>query len=188
MVTKQHDRAKLDVQMSKSINTQYLTMLLIILCPFFAHAVNEYATIDVSATIVPACETGTVISGGSISFGTLDFGQKTLLNQDTVATGGSGSGGIRIKCVQNTNVAITMSAGNSGNINQRYMQNSVSGQKIFYNLYTNSTNTTVWDNVTGVSITATGVDQWLPVYGLVPAQTSPAVGVYTDVIPVTITW
>ncbi len=174
--------------MNNSINTQVSFILLLILFPFFAQATNEYATIDVSATIAPACEAGTVISGGSISFGTLDFGQKTFLNQDTTATGGSGSGGIRIKCVQNTNVKITMDAGNSGNINQRYMQDSVSGQKIWYNLYTNSTNTTVWDNVTGISIMATGVDQWLPVYGRVPAQTSPSVGIYTDVIPVTVTW
>ncbi len=163
-------------------------MLLIILIPVSVHATSEYATIDVSATIAPACEAGTVISGGSISFGTLDFSQRIFLNQDTVITGGTGSGGIRIKCVQNTNVKITMDAGNSGNIQQRYMQNSVSGQKIWYNLYSNATHTTVWDNVTGITIQATGVDQWLPVYGLVPAQTSPSIGVYTDVVPVTITW
>ena len=179
---------KLVTEMINTVICHIAIMLFIIFMPLFAHAVNEFATIDVSATIAPACEAGTVISGGSISFGTLDFSQKTFLNQDTATTGGTGSGGIRIKCVQNTSVKITMDSGNSGNVQQRYMQNSVSGQKIWYNLYTEATHTTVWDNVTGITIQATGVDQWLPVYGLVPAQTSPSIGVYTDVIPVTITW
>lgn len=34
-----------------------------------------------------------------------------------------------------------------------------------YNLYISVAHSTIWGNVTGVSQTANGVDNWLPVYG-----------------------
>lgn len=57
-----------------------------------------------------------------------------------------------------------------------------------YNLYTTAARTTVWDNVTGVSGTGNGADQWNTVYGRVPAQTTPAAGVYQDTVNVTVSW
>nr|WP_284468889.1 spore coat protein U domain-containing protein [Serratia symbiotica] len=80
-----------------------------------------------------------------------------------------------------------LSGGRSGNTAARYLQ-SATGQRVNYNLYISAAHSTVWDNVTGMSQTANGVDNWLPVYGLIPAQTTPPPGSYTDTVQVTINW
>lgn len=63
-----------------------------------------------------------------------------------------------------------------------------SAQQVSYNLYTNATYSVIWDDVVGVSQVATGQVVTIPVYGLVPAQSTPAVGTYTDTVQVTVSW
>ncbi|MBI7310854.1 spore coat protein U, partial [Pseudomonas aeruginosa] len=50
-------------------------------------AIAQTATLTLSATLLPACEAGSVGSGGAITFGTLDFGQYASLNNAISATG-----------------------------------------------------------------------------------------------------
>ena len=57
-----------------------------------------------------------------------------------------------------------------------------------YNLYSDRPGGIVWDNTTGVAATGNGNDQWYPIYGLVPAQTTPVAGTYRDTVNVTISW
>ncbi|MCB2813678.1 spore coat protein U, partial [Pseudomonas aeruginosa] len=56
------------------------------------------------------------------------------------------------------------------------------------NLYSDRPGGIVWDNTTGVAATGNGNDQWYPIYGLVPAQTTPVAGTYRDTVNVTISW
>lgn len=163
------------------------TGLLLPIFSCFIFASTKTATISISANIVPACTAGTNVSG-STSFGTLDFGTQYQLIQPVAVTGQTNSGAIAVQCAAGVVYKVVMNAGNSGNVSQRYMQGTVLTRYVLYNLYTDAAHTTIWDNLTGVSKTATGLAESLPVYGLVPVQTTPATDSYTDAITVTVSW
>ena len=68
--------------------------------------------------------------------------------------------------------------------------NASVGHDLTYNLYSENTYTTVWENVTGVaSPTPNGSAQNMTVYGKIDAgQTTASVGTYTDTVVVTVTF
>lgn len=143
------------------------------------------ATVGVSAT-VKSCVAGTT-SGGNTTFGTFNFGTVYFLNTAIKVTGRANAGALQINCNNGTSYTVLLSGGQSGNTAARYLQ-SAAGARVNYNLYTSASYATVWDNVTGVTQTATGQSVWLPVYGMIPVQTTPATGNYTDTVQVTINW
>ncbi|WLS89802.1 spore coat U domain-containing protein [Serratia marcescens] len=151
-----------------------------------AQADSKTATLGVSATLLSACEAGSS-SGGNVSFGTLNFGTLYFLSTATSVAGQQNAGAIRVKCTNGTSYSVLLGGGQSGNTTARYLQ-SAAGQRVNYNLYTNAAHSTIWDNLTGVSQTANGTDNWLPVYGMIPAQATPPTGSYTDTVQVTINW
>ncbi|BEL80064.1 hypothetical protein SM12BL3_13710 [Serratia marcescens] len=151
-----------------------------------AQADSKTATLGVSATLLSACEAGSS-SGGNVSFGTLNFGTLYFLSTATSIAGQQNAGAIRVKCTNGTSYSVLLGGGQSGNTAARYLQ-SAAGQRVNYNLYTNAAHSAIWDNLTGVSQTANGADNWLPVYGMIPAQSTPPTGSYTDTVQVTINW
>ncbi|HEJ6942550.1 TPA: spore coat protein U domain-containing protein [Serratia marcescens] len=155
-------------------------------CSLLAQADSKTATLGVSATLLSACEAGSS-SGGNVSFGTLNFGTLYFLSTATSIAGQQNAGAIRVKCTNGTSYSVLLGGGQSGNTAARYLQ-SAAGQRVNYNLYTNAAHSTIWDNLTGVSQTANGADNWLPVYGMIPAQSTPPTGSYTDTLQVTINW
>ncbi|MGP1258829.1 MULTISPECIES: Csu type fimbrial protein [Serratia] len=155
-------------------------------CSLLAQADSKTATLAVSATLLSACEAGSS-SGGNVSFGTLNFGTLYFLSTATSVAGQQNAGAIRVKCTNGTSYSVLLGGGQSGNTAARYLQ-SAAGQRVNYNLYTNAAHSTIWDNLTGVSQTANGTDNWLPVYGMIPAQSTPPTGSYTDTVQVTINW
>ncbi|HHP7833274.1 TPA: Csu type fimbrial protein [Serratia marcescens] len=155
-------------------------------CSLLALADSKTATLGVSATLLSACEAGSS-SGGNVSFGTLNFGTLYFLSTATSVAGQQNAGAIRVKCTNGTSYSVLLGGGQSGNTAARYLQ-SAAGQRVNYNLYTNAAHSTIWDNLTGVSQTANGTDNWLPVYGMIPAQSTPPTGSYTDTVQVTINW
>ncbi len=78
-----------------------------------------------------------------------------------------------------------LSGGQSGNTAARLQ--SAAGARVNYNLYTSASYATVWDNVTGVTQTATGQSAGCRCTAI-PVQTTPATGNYTDTVQVTINW
>lgn len=89
---------------------------------------------------------------------------------------------------------ISMNAGNSGTLPNRYML--LSGVHLNYNLYTTAADTTVWGNGTvgtgtvSDSYTAIGLSETRTynVFGLLPALQTVGVGTYTDTVTVTVTY
>ncbi|MDT3250793.1 spore coat U domain-containing protein [Serratia sp. root2] len=150
------------------------------------YADSKTANIGVSATLLNACEAGSS-SGGNVSFGSLNFGTVYFLTTAVSVAGQQNSGAIRVKCNNGTSYNVLLGGGQSGNTAARYLQSAAS-QRVNYNLYTNSAHSVIWDNLTGVSQTANGQDNWLPVYGMIPVQSTPPVGSYTDTVQVTINW
>ena len=91
-----------------------------LLCLLGCNPANaQTATIVLSATLLPACEAGSVGSGGAITFGTLDFGQYASLNNAISATSQQGAGSIRVKCVSGQTYAITLDGGLYGHAGRR---------------------------------------------------------------------
>ncbi len=150
--------------------------------------VSQAATLGVTATLLPACTAGTTTSG-STTFGTLNFGNYASTTSVINATSTQLAGSIRVNCVNGLSYKILMDGGSSGSVTARSMANTTNATlKILYNLYTNATRTTVWDNTTGLSDVGNGANQWHTVYGRVPSQTTPAAGVYQDTVNVTVSW
>lgn len=150
--------------------------------------VSQAATLGVTATLLPACTAGTTTSG-STTFGTINFGNYASTTSVINATSAQLAGSIRVNCVNGLSYKILMDGGSSGSVTARSMANTTNAAlKVLYNLYTNATRTTVWDNTTGLSDVGNGADQWHTVYGRVPSQTTPAAGVYQDTVNVTVSW
>ncbi|WP_109505174.1 Csu type fimbrial protein [Pseudomonas aeruginosa] len=152
-------------------------------------AIAQTATLTLSATLLPACEAGTVGNGGAIGFGTLDFGQYASLGNVISVASQQGAGSIRVKCVNGQSYSIKLDGGLYGSVTTRRMANIANTAiTLTYNLYSDRPGGIVWDNTTGVAATGNGNDQWYPIYGLVPAQATPVAGTYRDTVNVTISW
>ncbi len=94
------------------------------------------------------------------------------------------------------NVLITISQSpNSRSFSPRKMKNGAGPDLLNYNLYTNSSMTSIWGDGTGGTSTVTlrNINKNNPpiittVYGGIPAGQNVAKGSYTDTLTVTITW
>ncbi len=133
-----------------------------------------------SVTVATRCEA----TAGNLAFGTIN----PLSSQtDSFST-------ITVQCSKNTPYTVGLSAGatSGATVTQRLMANG--SNTMLYNLYTNSTRTTVWGNSSGSWVSRTGagmgVDQPLTVYGRVASgQTNLASGSYSEpTITVTVTY
>lgn len=116
----------------------------------------------------------------------LNFGNVGLLT-----SGVSANTSLAVQCSRTAPYHVGLNAGQNsgGNINARQMVLGVNS--ISYQLFRDVAHTQVWGDTVGtdtVAGTGTGLTQNLSVYGLVPAQTTPPTGTYTDVIVVTVTY
>lgn len=138
---------------------------------------GQYFPFTVSATVDKRC---------NVSASALDFGTTGLL---TAATPGTSTIGVQCSAGAAYTVGLDAGLNGGGNINARRMVLGTGA--VGYQLYSNATRTTVWGNTTGSNTVAgsgTGATQNYTVYGLVPAQTTPAAGTYQDTITVTVTY
>lgn len=114
----------------------------------------------------------------SVNFGSYDsFTSQNL----------EGVGNISVTCSASTSYTIGLSQGN-GSYAARLMTNGSS--KLVYNLYTSLTQTAVWgDGTSGTALVeGSGTTMSYPVYGIIPAEQTPPVGVYSDAVTVTVTF
>jgi len=128
------------------------------------------------------------ISLTAIAFGS--YNPQSASPSDTVGT-------ISISCNSpdpaRSSFNIAMSAGSSGNINQRSM---LSGQHpLYYNLYTNAARTIIWgdDSGGGESVTSnfpatSRSTVKFNIYGRIPALQNAWVGTYHDSVTVTVAY
>lgn len=123
---------------------------------------------------------GCTVSTAGLNFGTYDV--FSTLNDDITAT-------INVDCPSGTAYSILLSSG-SGTFAARTL--TTVGGALSYNLYLDPTRLTIWGDGTGstgtVSGTGTGANVGTPVYGRIPAGQNVAVGSYSDLITVTVTF
>ncbi len=163
--------------------------LLLVLCgsPEVTLSASKTASIGVSAELLPACTAGSSQPGNLGDFGTLDFGNHFALDTAITAVAQGSAGGLRVNCMANTPYQVLIDGGSSGDVNARALLGPAAEQ-ITYNLYTDASYATVWNDSSGVSALGSGADQWLSVYGRVPAQAAPGPGQYSDTVTVTVSW
>jgi spore coat protein U-like protein len=147
-----------------------------------------------AATVTLASGTTTAVpSQGTLaptctidSASTLDFGNQGVLaaNVDQIST-------IEVTCTSTTpyNIGLDAGAGSGATVATRKMTSGSAA--VSYSLYSDSDHTTIWGATVGtdvVAATGNGASQSYTVYGLVPPQATPAPGIYTDTITVTVTY
>jgi spore coat protein U-like protein len=142
------------------------------------HIFSGSGAMTATASVTGSC----TISAGAMPFGSFGLALATTSRSQTAT--------LSYTCSAGTTARITLGQGQHGtgtlSSPVRYMA-SGSGT-LSYQLYSDSGQTTVWDGVTGVSVTGTGSAQTSTVYGKTPAQAVPPAGTYTDTVVVTITF
>lgn len=121
-----------------------------------------------------------------VNAGDMDFGARGLLDQDVTATSI-----VDVTCTAGSAFNVGLGYGITGsNINDRHMR-TPQGNRVRYQLYKDQARTQPWGlPADGVSFldTGTGIKRGLTVYGLVPQQTTPPPGSYSDTVTVTVTY
>ena len=143
-----------------------------------ASAAITTSNFTVQVTIAAAC----TINSAS----TLDFGSQGVLtaNVDQTST-------LDIQCTNSTpyNIGLDAGTGSGATVAVRKMTSGVN--TVNYTLYSDFARATVWGNTVGTDTfgaIGNGVSQKYTVYGRVPAQTTPAPGIYTDTVTVTVNY
>lgn len=155
------------------VRVDYRTCQALLLCD------NRTATFSfaVRAQVQPDCR---------VQADTLDFGTRGMLSEPVDATSQ-----IRATCTAGTPYSIGIGYGLSGtSVGTRTMRNLGGGQ-IGYNLFRDAARSQPWGLVSdGLTVPSagSGTSQGVFVYGRVPAQPTPAPGVYSDTVNVVLTY
>jgi len=138
----------------------------------------ETANMNVTATVVASC---TIAVSTDLAFGDYD---PIVVNKTTPK---DVDGGIDTTCSNGSTPVITLSLGDNAAGAVRNMSDGTND--LSYEIYTENTYTTVWDNTTGLTLPAgTGVLVTTPVYGRIAAGQNVPVGAYSDVVVATVTF
>lgn len=143
-------------------------------CSSLGAALSTTANFTVQATIESKCNLAAPDD--------VNFGIHGLLSTSVTA-----QGNIRLSCTKNTDFSVALETGGRS-VTERRMKNGTN--YVNYSLYKDSLHQDPWgEGATQIySSTGTGVAMTLPVYGLVPAQTTPVPGVYKDTVIIKITY
>jgi spore coat protein U-like protein len=129
-----------------------------------------------------------IVLGASCSFvgiTSINFGGYDVF---ALSPNNSGIGSISVNCLDTkAPVVVSLSAGQSNNYISREMMSGP--HRLYYNLFTSASRTSVWGNGTGTSstmlINANNVST-LNIFGQIPERQDANVGVYMDSIVVTV--
>lgn len=154
---------------------------------FYALLAPTCSSLTSSNGTFPFTATATVVNNCLISTTNVAFAATGLLSAALSATGT-----ITVTCTNGDAYRIALNGGSNGNVVARQMLRSGGGGAVNYQLYTDAAHANVWGDGTSGSTMATGTgsgsQQSLTVYGVVPAQTTPAPGNYSDTITATISF
>lgn len=154
---------------------------------FFLLLAPGCAALTTSAGSFGFTASATVINNCLISATNIAFTSTGVLRSALSATGA-----ITARCTNGDAFRIALSSGSSGNVAARQMQRVGGGGAVNYQLYTDSGHTSAWGDGNSGTTMATGTGSGnavsINVYGLVPAQSTPMPGSYSDAITATISF
>jgi spore coat protein U-like protein len=152
-----------------------------------AQATTQNTTFTVSVTIQASC---------TISANTMAFG-----NQGVLAASVQQTSQITVDCTNTTPYTVGLDNGQNFSGGTRRMKETIAGTTfVNYGLYTDAAHTNAWTTTTSTTTctggantcaigTGTGSAQPpITVYGLIPAQTTPAPGTFQDTVTATVTY
>ena len=146
--------------------------------PSASFAAATIMTTSVGAAVISECS----ISAGSVAFGNYDpLGANATSNLDV-------SGGITVACTKGApNVTISLDNGSHFAAPNRQMSRSGSSDLLQYQLYADSSRTTVWNTSNKVAYTSTSAaPQRIPIYGRIFAGQDVSTGSYSDSVIATV--
>ncbi|GLS39220.1 hypothetical protein GCM10010869_48170 [Mesorhizobium tianshanense] len=126
-----------------------------------------------------------VVNNCNVTAQNIDFGSHGVLDAAADA-----AGGIDVTCTPGTTYNVGLNNGLSGT-SPTARRMTLGGQAVTYGLYKDAARSQPWGGTIGadtVAGTGAGATQNLPVYGRVPAQSTPSPGTYTDTVVVTVTY
>jgi spore coat protein U-like protein len=130
--------------------------------------------------------TATVVGSCNVSATNMNFGTASVLAGNVDATSS-----LTVQCSNALPYTLALNGGNSGAVNPTQRKMSNGPAQITYGLYRDAARSLSWGSTTGTNTasgTGTGLTQALTIFGRVPAQTTPAPGLYKDTIVVTLTY
>lgn len=146
--------------------------------------------------VAPACTAGssasftfqvnaTVVNDCTISAAPVNFGSNGVLNGPVRATGS-----LSVRCTNNNAYRVTLNGGSVANdVAARKMKPVSGSERIAYRL-SQTLDGAIWGDGSGSTTvhtgTGTGNTVGVTIYGMVPAQTTPAPGDYGDTVQATI--
>ncbi|RDE07131.1 spore coat U domain-containing protein [Sphingomonas aracearum] len=144
--------------------------------PAFAQQTTQF---QVTLTIQAECR---LTSASDLAFGNTGVIQAAITSTSNIG----------VQCTNTTpyNIGLNAGAGTGATVDARRMT-SGAGATVTYQLFRDAARTQIWGNTAGTNTlagTGNGAVQTVQVYGLVPAQTTPAAGSYTDTVQVTVTF
>lgn len=175
-----------------------LGALLLVLSAFSCADTNVNDTpIQKNFLVKAAIVNGCILGSGAAdvtSFGSINFGQVSLLPSNVDVTSTTGAGSILLQCTPGTSLTIGISAGlNTSNIASGRFLNK-GAETLRYQLY-QDTGTTLWGNgsnggtVKSLTFPAGSATVAYPVFARLFAVTPmPSAGIYSDTVTVTITY
>ena len=136
-------------------------------------------------TAFPFIASATVVNDCTIVATNVNFGAAGLLSSAVSATGS-----VSTTCTNGDAYRISFNGGGTGNVAARAMSRQGGGGTATYQLYLDAAHNSPWgDGTAGTAMysnTGTGAAQTATIYGLVPAQATPAPGNYSDTITATV--
>jgi len=141
-------------------------------------AVAQTATTQfgVQITIVSECQINAADD--------MDFGEVGVIDAPIPATST-----IAVQCTNGTPFSLGLDAGTgAGATVATRLMTGPNSEEVEYTLYSDPAHNLIWGDTIGddtVEETGTGSEETFPVYGLVPPQSTPSAGTYTDVVTVT---
>jgi spore coat protein U-like protein len=142
------------------------------------------ATATTSLTV-----TGTVVATCSVSASALNFGGSipTPVNGDITA-----QGAINATCSTAVPFDIALNVGQGQGATMASRKMSSGTNTVNYQIHSDATRSTIWGdgspNAPVNRLTGTGLPMSIPVFGRIPMGQSPAIGIYSDTILVTLTF
>jgi len=143
-----------------------LAALVVVIAPARALTSPQTSTIAVTATVAKSCKLG----GTTLAFGAYD--PNAAATNDAVAT-------FSLDCTKTTTGTVSLNAGSVGGRNMKGAIGTNVDQ-LKYELYKDSTRTTVWDATNTVA--ATGPAQTLTVYGRIATGLFVTPDSYSDTV------
>ena len=147
--------------------------------PFTASAQTAQTTMDVSATVVEAC----VVTATNLAFGNYD---------PTAPNPSDATNSITVICTPGTSFTVGLNAGSTAGATVTSRQMASGGNRLDYGLFQDVARSVNWGNTPGTDTPAAAIAGLTPsiltVYGRVPAQQTVAVGSYSDIVTITVSY